>query len=55
MIVVFRKKRVVSFMLFFLLVIGVSGAGYKMFLSESTFMQGEGKTLVIDAGHDAKR
>jgi len=51
MIILFNKRKVLVVALLILLCVGFTGAGYKIFISKKTFLPGETKTIIIDAGH----
>jgi len=54
MVVVFHKKRGVALLCMLVLLTGLAGAGYQKFFAKDAFLPTTGKTIVIDAGHDAQ-
>lgn len=54
MIMVCRKKKLVLYSSIFVLCVFFAGAWIQIFEPKETFLPSTGKTIIIDAGHDAK-
>lgn len=55
MIMVLGKKRVLVILCLILFCAGMTGAGYQIVASRNAFLPTENKTIIIDAGHAARR